>query len=529
MPNFFADSVQNNNTCFAHTLEDWGNSWLQSFASFAGGKKYVRIGKENHWNDAHSARVDDYRIKQMKKTALGIVFLVPGIFLGSLCKAIALLNSEVRARNYAVHVVNSVTAEHTTPYHEVTRRIANRAALETKIAACDVRAICDLKTALDEGNWAAEIFNDQNFPYYALRLLKENQITQEQFGSVQLFWNAKKTYGSQLQIIPLFIDDAVNEDAKSKIEKTLVLHSSHASRQAFSFRPCRQLFKTENIDCYFELMKKQPKSEQSFFFIDHDDGPDWDTNEQGWQYYDSHTISQEVLFSTGINALGRVENGRMIAPVAMMQQFLETFSCGDVVKISPVIGLSHLKDIRENGKNDTRDMAVAFPGITLPKRADGYKAPGVDFSWHDFYHAIIASCMRKEDRYQMIRVADAIDELRKKSWYGRYDLTLLRNRFIDMEFSRYRRDSITNEMLSQELLQSPYGKEAFLWYVIASTELDYLPEESVWWHFFVPWRFNKSAYRQKIITDLNPTKKAVQLARDSLEIFKNTHPINAYL
>jgi hypothetical protein len=514
MAHFFTDSVENRGTSIAHQLENWGNKCLNPLASYAKGKRYVIIGKENHWDSGFPSGHDDYREKKMKGTSLRIALLVPGFFLGTVFKGLAYLSHEVRNRNETVHfhLLNRVTTV-SSAYDEVTRRVFNRQSLEIRVSCCDPNKVSTLEIALQKGDWNDAIFTDQDYPYYALKLLKDGKISQMQFGTVQIFWNAQQSFGTELKIIPLFNPDrSVNVVAQNKVRSTLSRSLSMSPLVSGTLQG--DLFDRDKLDNYFTAMRAQPLSEQFFFYIDQDDQPDWDINKVkfgGQKYFDSHTISQEIIYATGINALGRAQGGRMIPTLGMMQQFLNTFSNGDAVTLNPVIGLSTVKDIRSNGENDTRDMAVAFPGIQIPERADGFKAPGFDFTYHDFYHAIIASCMPKAHRHDMIKIADAVDGLRKNCWRGSYDLKLLRNRFIDMEFGYYRKDMDFYKFFNK--------KEEHFWYSVATTEAAHNAVEIAKWRFFANWRYNQTAYRKKIITALNPKKEDVKKGKEQYETY----------
>lgn len=518
MANFFTDSLENRGTSLAHTMERWGNSWLAPLASYAKGKRYALIGKENHWDSGNAVAQDSYREKKMKESSFHQkISLVPGAFLGSVFKGLAYLSEEVRHRNANPCLLNRVQIVNSS-YDEVTRRVYNRHELENRLSGCDPDKIHDLESAVQKGDWNSPIFQDQNFPYYGLKLLKDGKISQQQFGTIQIFWNAKENYGSQLKIIALFNKDgSINEDAKNKIKQTLKKPDSISptvSEQYSGDLFSGGLFTGNLIEMYFSCMKKQANSEQFFFYIDHDDQPDWDKNLSifdSQKYFDLHTISQEINYTAGINALGRVDGGRMIPTVGMMQQFLNVFFQGNAVKINPVIGLSTLKDIRDNGEKDTRDMLIAFPGLQLPMRADGFKAPGIDFTYHDFYHAILASCMLKNHRPRMIQIADAINDLRKNSWWGGYDLKLLRNRFIDMEFSGYRKDA--------NIQKSFTSKENLFWYIVASTEVVHNQLEAIKWRFFAGWAYDQTAYRKKILTAIQPEKSVVQSTKEQFEVY----------
>jgi hypothetical protein len=57
------------------------------------------------------------------------------------------------------------------------------------------RSITDFLTALNQGHWKAQIFDDKNFPHYALLSYMQGLITIEQFGTIQTYWTLLQEKG----------------------------------------------------------------------------------------------------------------------------------------------------------------------------------------------------------------------------------------------------------------------------------------------------------------------------------------------
>ena len=105
-----------------------------------------------------------------------------------------------------------------------------------------------------------------------------------------------------------------------------------------------------------------------------------------------------------------------------------------------VIGTSSAEDIEKNGRIDSRDIGMRFPGVFLSNKIHEYpESTGTDFSYHDFVHSIICSTMTSEIRNFFIDVAQKAKEraskeenFQQKAFYENcYNIC------IDLEASRY--------------------------------------------------------------------------------------------
>lgn len=388
-------------------------------------------------------------------------------------------------------------------YIEVTRRILNLSSVE-KLFPKDEKTkqnTTELIQALKKGNWESQIFSNSNYPFYALAALKTEQISVHQFGTALLLWATKyQQKASYIKVIPLFVDGEPNPKAKAYIKETLVtsysrtkilssnkeiegdpLNAEPILRKSFNYTsidkesdekeasdvedwkldPTHKYYKNEIknykfkflnksfLTCFFYQMKTQPESEQHFFVI-----PNIVTKPSEEEDEETrHTITEEIREITEINFFGRLtkSNERIVPSIAMMQIFLNVVYEKRAVKINPVIGISSLADIRRNGLEDTRDMGLQFPGITLPEKADSYLAPDIDFSYHDWYHAILTSGLLPESRRKVISIADGVEQfLAANGLLKHTHLVAFHSGLIDMEFYKFRPDNRVDRPGSSE-------------------------------------------------------------------------------
>jgi hypothetical protein len=77
--------------------------------------------------------------------------------------------------------------------------------------------------------------------------------------------------------------------------------------------------------------------------------------------------------------------------MGMNQAFVNAIRNGErsesSVQLNIVAGLSSNEDIEKNGLIGTRDIAVHFPGVELPRHAHGKVAFWIYFTKHDLFHA----------------------------------------------------------------------------------------------------------------------------------------------
>ncbi len=255
----------------------------------------------------------------------------------------------------------------------------------------------------------SSILQDSNLPYMALEALRRGLLDpehgQNQVATILHFWGARQYIaGAAIQTVSLFNSDGqINPKFEHYIYKTL-LGSSFSE--------------DDKDDAFIANLRKLPASEQQFLLIPDVQGDNpllTIVQKNGGDAFKT-TISQIIKGQTTINAFNRLKEPpqrlmRMVPSVGMMQAFLDA-QYAEPVQIKPRVYLSTEMQIRECGRKDTRDMMMPFPDSSgqsrCPPKADGFLSPGIDFTYHDFYHAIIASAIGKFYREAGITVADAI-------------------------------------------------------------------------------------------------------------------------
>lgn len=272
-----------------------------------------------------------------------------------------------------------------------------------------------------------------DLPYVTMAALKRRYLNlehgQKQVATILNFWSALKYHASptDLKTMNLFDSDGKpNQDSVHLIKRTLV--GIPDPYPPFSFLDGKK------FDDFMNKMKLLPPSEQRFLFVPN--------LQPCYSRQLPDTISMAIMEQTTIFVFNRAnhKDHRIIPSVGMMQAFLDTEFGQEAVRITPKIYLSTQKQIRECGVIDTRDMMMSFPDENgdnrCPSAADGYLAPWYDFSYHDFYHAIVTSAVGSFFRKKAIEMSDFVERLPNE--YDAEQKRKLAAKISDLEFNLFR-------------------------------------------------------------------------------------------
>lgn len=411
-------------------IDENSNSSFQEFAA-----------KVVEWVGSHANMLTPEDVESLEK--------LKQIFLRRLPKndtCIAALQELAQAAKISKDHAMNISAG----FDAVTRYLPNRDEWLRQAAsrAKEGAALC---RKLEGAEWAAILeeykSGPDNLASDGLNAFHEGKITMEQFCSLIFCWSLMKQFpGTRIGIQPLFDPDGtVNSVSAASIRQTL--------ESSGKYRGQRALLNEEKMNAFFRSMHAQPASEQFYFYIDAGqiDLPQNEVKKGAKIFNNTLTITEDIYASQGVNVFNQFRGGlaldikyRMLPSLSMMQQFLVAYAGNaDAVKLTPVIGLSSAADIVENIESDTRDMALPFPGVDLPKEADMLLAPNdIDFIGHDFYHSIVASDVPHELRRAFGKYAKAIFELKEQFHdplvYAFLDQ--LYERIIDMEHPFFRQN-----------------------------------------------------------------------------------------
>ncbi len=363
----------------------------------------------------------------------------------------------------SAHEILNASSQNTdiNSFEHITRYLPGREELlkRTEGKEKEIETLCQ---DLSEGNWTKILQKDalEMLPLYALQAFHNStikevpdnlKITGEQFSTLLIYWSAfSELPPGKIVVQPLF--DA-NGRANQKVKEWIMATIGNELGDISNLN--------SQVELFFAIMRKKPKSEQSFLYISQNAYSDAKAKldekraeeeahatgkpkEEFLADYED-TICSVITQLAHFNVLHQFSSSgalyRMIPSLGMMQALLEAHEKKTTIQITPVIGLSEREDIRANGLKSTREMALPFPGVKLPKKADLMSAPfAIDFIYHDFYHSVLANSVPEQWRKAFIQCSDRVLELMKeeKDEDMKKFLNEFYERIIDMEHPAFR-------------------------------------------------------------------------------------------
>jgi hypothetical protein len=227
----------------------------------------------------------------------------------------------------------------------------------------------------------------------------------------------------EIKIIRLFnADGSVNKEAKAAIEQTL--YPVNASDAEIS----NPKMNSAQLDSFFQLVQKLPYSEQQIFVT------------SAKKEEDEPSVREVINGRAKLNLFSLFKgtdsnNYQMDASIGMWVSAMEV-CFREPVKPQIVIGISPPKDFFSS---KTRILSVAYPSVEQPTEADGYRASGTDFLYHDWYHIDFVSHIPLSERERMNKVVLSIHKQMKitKEPLHKEFLDVLYSVLLDREFTAY--------------------------------------------------------------------------------------------
>ena len=305
---------------------------------------------------------------------------------------------------------------HARCFNEVVRRIDTNQQSEIMDILCTVTddhietvvRCCDDPALMTRNNY--ELLKSSDFPYHLLRAFRDEKITLGEFAtmlSLQSIYqeNVQLNAKFELQLKRLFDQDGQPIKASWELITETLLKSNEMAR-VFWFDDVR-IIKTMQ-----EKLATVRPVEAVFWHY-----PIAESSER--------TIADAIRFLGGW-ALSRFADQEMVPSISTRQALLDAAYKEEAHRINPVIGISSVEDIRKGGSGRYRDFALPFPGIPLPKEADGIPVQFIiDFQFHDFYHLLRVSLLANEDIDLYLAIGDELKRLRDRYHHTIGELKLI--------------------------------------------------------------------------------------------------------
>lgn len=252
-------------------------------------------------------------------------------------------------------------------FHNLIKRRWNTEKKESKLLSLiEAHKGYDLSPHLNKYEW--NIVNLLKVhPLTVLKNVLYGNITAIQMATLYHFKNAYHQAEGRLEVVNLFINDAVSEKAKTLIQSTLFMDKE----KTISHLDERELNEL------FVLMRQKPLSEQRFFIIPNRAPPE---NRTG----NAATLS-DALHEFGFEVFSNLPEKKWMVPsFAMMEVFGALYGKEGSIKIEPVIGFSTLRQIAQGMRERTRDFGFELEDKTIT--FDEVDGKSIEGPAHDFLH-----------------------------------------------------------------------------------------------------------------------------------------------
>lgn len=291
------------------------------------------------------------------------------------------------------------------------------------------KSLCEALNCL---NWGEKVFQQKDYPLYGLLAVKDDYLTPEQYAFMMFYWAIKKDLPDEVpQFIPLFTKEGENNPEAEEIIDATVEGIPENNASGLTKEKKKQIF---------QGMKKAPLSDQQFFVIEDNE--------------DDNCITKRIQ-QLGVNIFRyyttkKGEKMRMVPSLSLVSEFLKTFG-KSAIRVTPVINLSPLKFLKENGRTATRDIFISFPNEEVPQQTDTWPVSiRYNISDHDFcYHAILAALIPDDYRQLYIDISDEIETITYVDAVSEIFAKQASEMFVDMEGVDYRPEKRGNLTIPQ--------------------------------------------------------------------------------
>lgn len=307
----------------------------------------------------------------------------------------------------------------------------------TELGVDAVAAILNDSAAFINPDQRARIFSDAMAPYHALRAYKEGRISVDQFSTFQIHYHMTQHKKDELKVASLFLPDGSrNPEAEALFRAPDGFVRKVPGGNVAARAPYIQLRLNpteEQVNEIFEKARLLPPSEQVVLSF-----PDTQPFKRslGSDNDCPATITQAIA-KAGLLHMNRAIIGetvvRVTASMGLMRLSADVVRAeGASMQMRPVLGLSTRRDILNGQEANFRDMVIPFPGVELPKTADGFEAPegDGDFTVHDFYHGMVLAHV--PDSYVRISL-EIYKKLPGFDGQGSRYAQILADKFLDLE------------------------------------------------------------------------------------------------
>jgi len=351
--------------------------------------------------------------------------------------------------------------------------LADKTAIMAKLMDC-----------IEKRDWDNPIFRTPNGDQYLLEAVRQGLLTEFEFSSLSLVRTAALQWNRPPRIELLFEDGGVNEDTLDLVTESFKVPKKN---EALTGKNPAPLLTPDQVEDFLLELQQFPATEHFVSLQPYSALPnnhifpniqDLAMNLFG-QVNSPQQVDGRSFF--GKNVSMTVPTSMMIAPLGMIQAFLNVKFQENAVQLVPVIGPVGVSELRENGLHGTRvaslhhSILAELTGLTLSIMADGLFAPGVYFTYHDAcFHAYLSSSVSRALCQRYVQFTDVMKDKRanlvipedagSEPFYRKVGF-----KFTDMEHPAFRPEIFASRKpIDQNALQ-------VFWHEIA-TDLEHLTD-----------------------------------------------------
>lgn len=287
-----------------------------------------------------------------------------------------------------------------------------------------------VKKTLDEGHQLTSLFQQPNFPLYALLALKEGKISGMAFTTSQLFYNVHHCQPNEGEIrtVPIFNGEAINEEARTMVDDTTKIGSgiiippgSEIEKFITRFKEFiekengvkmnHQDMNPEQTVTFFELLRKLPPLEQQYLVVPEPNPPEF--TESGVKAAYINQRLQQIgfnVFTHQIGTDGKIY--RIIPSKGMIQAYLLARAPEDAPQLVTRFKLAALDDMHEMILEDQRPLCLDVTFLESVEEADRRKCNRKtnDVTTHDFYHGNVMADIPRKERKKLYAIAEILKQ-----------------------------------------------------------------------------------------------------------------------
>jgi hypothetical protein len=279
----------------------------------------------------------------------------------------------------------------------------------------------------------SKLFLDPDFDYYALAAVEQNCITPLQFGTL-MFVRAGLCSGvkiEDIQVIPLFDGNAASARAW------------HSIKQTFVSKEGRSIMEDRELSCFFEHMRLQPVSEQSFVII-----PDVRQLPESLRNI-SVRLNLNAYFNAFCGLYIDQKSMRVIPSMGMVKALLDATG-DDGFTFEVAIDDATEEEIRLTSLHENaRDLRIHSSIASAPKNADGFDSPPIDYIFHEICHLFVSRHIPKLMRKFMNELAPVVNPSRFSSRPAKQAAWEIYTTLIDLDIGLYRPDNLGKSVENQ--------------------------------------------------------------------------------